>query len=81
MKQHQIPLTLVGQQKEELAQHRREVAELRTKQEMQDEKSATVWLLKPTIQKLGAHNDIEHFLATFERITDQQGWPPEVWPT
>lgn len=26
-------------------------------------------------------NDIEHFLATFERIVRQQGWPDDVWAT
>ena len=36
---------------------------------------------KPTLQKLSPDDDIEHFLATFERITAQQDWPAEVWAT
>ena len=38
-------------------------------------------LPKPTLQKLDAKEDIEHFLATFERIAQQQKWPKAVWAT
>ena len=38
-------------------------------------------LPKPTLQKLGADDDIEHFLSTFERIAKQQGLPKETWAT
>ena len=33
------------------------------------------------LQKLSPDDDIEHFLATFERIAAQQEWPVEVWAT
>lgn len=36
---------------------------------------------KPTLQKLGADDNIEHFLSTFERIAKQQVWPRETWAT
>ena len=38
-------------------------------------------LPKPTLQKLGADDEIEHFLSTFERIAKQQSWPKETWAT
>ena len=38
---------------------------------VEEEKKANVRLLKPTLQKLGTEDDIEHFLATFERILKQ----------
>ena len=31
------------------------------------------------MQKLTLTNDVEHFLANFERIAAQQKWPKEVW--
>ena len=40
-----------------------------------------VRLPKLTLQKLGPDDDIEHFLATFERIVKQQGWSEEIWAT
>ena len=79
--QQKILLTLVEQQKEELAQHRREMAELRAQHEAHEERRTAVRLPKPTLQKLGPDDDIEHFLATFERIAKQQGWSEEVWAT
>ena len=36
---------------------------------------------KPTLQKLTSNDRVEHFIATFERIATQQGWPKEVWAT
>jgi len=33
---------------------------------------------KPTLQKLTTTDNVEHFLATFERITLQQKWSKEV---
>ena len=41
----------------------------------------TAKLPKPTLQKLAATYNVEHFLATFERIATQQKWPKEVWAT
>ena len=84
MEQQRMLLALIEQQKEELAQHRREMAELKAQRAAPTEegdKKATVRLPKPTLQKLGPEDDIEHFLATFERIAKQQGWPVEMWPT
>ena len=45
------------------------------------EERATARLPKPTLQKLGPDDDVEHFLATIERIMQQQGWSDEVWAT
>ena len=79
--QQKILLALVEQQKEELTQHRKEMAELREQSEAHKERRMAVRLPKPTLQKLEPDDDIEHFLATFERIAKQQGWPEEVWAT
>ena len=57
------------------------IAELRAQSEAHEERRTAVRLPKPTLQKLGPDDDIEHFLATFERIAKQQGWPEEVWVT
>ena len=43
--------------------------------------AAKVKLPKPTLQKLAPQDNVEHFLATFERIATQQGWPLDVWAT
>ena len=61
----------------------REMAELKAQRGAQEEgeKKANLCLPKLTLQKLGADDDIEHFLTTFERIVKQQGWPTEIWPT
>ena len=79
--QQRMLLSLIEQQKEELAQHRKEMAELRAHREIQETErdKAAVRLPKPTLQKLGPDDDIEHFLATYERIATQQGWPVDVW--
>ena len=45
------------------------------------ERRTAVRLPKLTLQKLGPDDDIEHFLATFERIAKQQGWSEEIWAT
>ena len=78
--QQRMLMALLEQQKEELAEHRREMAELRTRKDNPDG-GGQVRLPKPTLQKLGPEDDIEHFLSTFERIATQQGWPGEVWAT
>ena len=81
--QQRILLALVEQQKEELTQHRKEMAELRAQRDAHEEREAkaAIRLPKPTLQKLGPDDDIEHFLATFERIAKQQEWPAEIWAT
>ncbi|XP_065889411.1 uncharacterized protein [Dysidea avara] len=66
--QQQILLTLLESQKE--AQQTRESTDSINKK-----------MPKPTLQKLTPNDRIEHFIATFERIATQQGWPKEVWAT
>ena len=65
---------LLERQKEE---HRREIQELRAR----GEAGERVKLPKPTLQKFQPTDDIENFLATFERVAKQQKWPKEVWAT
>ena len=59
------------------------MAELKAQRSAQEEgeQKANLRLPKPTLQNLGAEDDIDHFLATFERMVKQQGWPAEIWPT
>ena len=73
-------MALLEQQKEELAEHQSEMAELRTQRDNPGG-DGQVRLSKPNLQKLGPEDDIEHFLSTFEIIATQQGWPGEVWAT
>ena len=58
------------------------MAELKAQQAAPEEgeKKAAVRLPKPTLQKLGPEDDIEFFIATFERVAKQQEWPAEIWP-
>ena len=35
-------------------------------------------ILKPSLQKLTAEGDVEHFLAVFERVAKQQKWSESV---
>ena len=43
--------------------------------------SGKVKLLKPTLQKFGDTDNIEHFSATFESIAKQHSWPKDLWAT
>ena len=85
---------LLEQQRAERAaereQHRAEMARCReelqdmmaqAKREEEEKAEAKTRLPKPTLQKLNAGDDVEHFLETFERIAKQQSWPEEVWST
>ena len=74
--QQRMLLEIVEQQKGELLRYREEMNSILRKGE---EAAAKPKIPKPTMQKLGDKDDIEHFLATFERIATQQGWPKEVW--
>ena len=66
--QQALLLRVVEQQKEEMARYREEMSHLLRK----EESPAKSKLPKPTLQKLGPNDDIEHFLATFERIASNR---------
>lgn len=71
--QQKMLMVLIEEQREELTKYRALHAA--------PEEKATVRSPKPTLQKLGSEDDVKHFLATFERVAEHQGWPIEVWPT
>lgn len=74
-------LTLLEKQQEDRTQHRQEMEALLQKKLEPEPGAAKVKLPKPTLQKLAPQDNVEHFLATFERIATQQGWPLDVWAT
>ena len=61
--------------------HEQEMRALKDGRKEGTEDSSKVKLPKPTLQKLASTDNVEHFLATFERIATQQKWPKEVWAT
>ena len=82
--QQRMLLDMLERQKEESQQQRAEIRALLDARKAAAERSeleARVKLPKATLQKLTASDDVEHFLATFERIAKQQGWPTGVWAT
>lgn len=74
--QQQMLLELLTKQQEEMALQKQEIEEIRRREK---EPPARVKLPKPTLQKLSPSDDVEHYVATFERIATQQAWPEEVW--
>ena len=77
--QQKMLLDLIEQQR---VAHEQEMKALKAnKKEEVEDPSAKVKLPKPILQKLTSTDNVEHFLATFERIAAQQKWPKEVWAT
>ena len=74
--QQKMLLDLIEQQR---VAHEQEMKSLKDgrKEGMKD--SSKVKLPKPTLQKLTPTDNVEHFLATFERIASQQKWPEYMW--
>ena len=80
--QQQMYMSLLEQKKEKMAHYGAEMVTMLERREPAVETPAPhVKLPKPTLQKLSTPNDIEHFIATFKRIAQQQGWPEDVWAT
>ena len=73
-------MQLLEQQKAEFASYRVEMSAALSREGPRGEPIEPK-LPKPTLQKLDPKDDIEHFLATFERIAQQQKWPATVWAT
>ena len=75
--QQRMLLDMIEQQR---VAHQREMKSLK-ESNGREEMEEKVKLPKPTLQKLTPTDNVEHFLATFERIAVQQKWPKEVWAT
>jgi len=82
-KQHQsqqkMLLEMIEQQKLAHECEMKALKDTQLKEEIDD--PGKMKLPKPTPQKLTATDNVEHFLATFERIATQQKWPKEIWAT
>lgn len=78
-KQQQQMMTLLQMQRNDMEVCRREMQELRVGRAPQQEREAGYKLPKPNLKKLEDTDDIENFLATFERVATQYRWPEEVW--
>ena len=76
--QQKMLLDLIEQQREA---HEQEMKTLKESKGIETEESPKTKLPKPTLQKLTQTDNVEHFLATFERIAVQQKWPKDVWAT
>ena len=61
--------------------HEQEMRTLKESKGIETEESPKTKLPKPTLQKLTQTDNVENFLATFERIAVQQKWPKNVWAT
>ena len=78
--QQRMMLELMEQQKAKFAKYREEVSSARVRTDSRGSLTEPK-LPKPTLQKLNPSNDIEHYIAMFERIAQQQKWPEDVWAT
>ena len=76
--QQDMLVRLVENQREQMERCREEMCAMRRREA---DAAAKPKLPKPTLQKLGDKEDIENFLASFERIAKQQEWPRNVWAT
>ena len=70
---------VIEQQRREMEAHREEMSALLKKATEPTLTAPKVKLPKPTIQKLKEGDDIEDYLAMFERVANQQGWPGDIW--
>ena len=78
--QRQILMEIIEQQRTEMAMYCDEMKELLVRTKAGTGKEATkVSLPKPTLQKLGSDDNIDHFLEMFERTAKQREWPEDVW--
>ena len=75
--QQRVLMALFEQQKEELAEHWREMTELRAQRHNPDE-GVKFACPSPPCRSWGQKTTSS---TTFERIATQQGWPGEVWAT
>ena len=78
--QQRMMFELMEQQKAEFAKYREEVSSACARTDSRGTR-AEPKLPKPTLQKLDPSDDIEHYIASFERIAQQQKWPEDVWAT
>ena len=77
--QQEMLKAVIEQQRKEMEALREEMSALLKKATEPTLHAPKVKLPKPTIQKLTEGDDIEDYLAMFERVANQQGWPEDVW--
>lgn len=74
--QQKMLLDMIEQQR---VAHEQEMRTLKERGGAETGDSLKTKIPKPTLQKLTPTDNVEHFLATFERIAVQQKWPKDVW--
>ena len=70
---------MLEQQKQNFESHKAEVTSLLGRPPVNADRQTKV--PPPLLQKLQPSDDIEQFLAVFERVARQQEWPNETWST
>jgi hypothetical protein len=76
--QQAILMGMLEQQRQNFESHKEEVASLLERRNTATEENQTK-LPPPMLQKLQPADDIEQFLAVFERVALQQKWARETW--
>ena len=71
-------MDLVKAQREEMERYQQEMRALHERSTPAEDPRPK--LPKPTLKKLEVTDNIEDFLAMFERVATQQGWPEGVGP-
>ena len=77
--QQAILMGMLEQQKQNFEAHKAEVTSLLGCPLVNADRQTKV--PPPLLQKLQPSDDIEQFLAVFERVAHQQEWPNETWST
>ena len=77
--QQAILMGMLEQQKQNFESHKAEVTSLLGRPPINADRQTKV--PPPLLQKLQPSDDIEQFLAVFERVARQQEWPNETWST
>ena len=77
--QQEMLKAVIEQRRREMETYREEMSALLKKATEPTLPAPKVKLPKPTILKMTEGNDLEDYLAMFERVANQQHWPEDIW--